>query len=60
MYTSFGQVLYCFLDIVCGEINSSCCIDNKICIEADVPGIYGAEINTVISGKAAEIKLLYL
>ena len=60
MYASFGHVLYCFLDIILREIDASCRIKDKIYIEAEVLGIQGAEINTVIGGKAAEIKLLYL
>ena len=59
LYTSFGHVLYCFFDIVRGGIDASCCIDDKIYIEAKVPGVYGAEIDTVIGGKAAKIESLY-
>jgi len=60
LYASFGHVLYRFLDIVRGGIDASCCIDDKIYIEAEVLGVYRAEINTVIGGKAAKIEFLYL
>lgn len=60
MYASFGHVLYRLIDIVRREIDASCRIDDDIHIEAEIPRVHSAEIDTVIGGKTRQVDILYL